>query len=455
MLEVQSAQPGFKDQEACKKRNPVAVALITVMFALPICTGSALLHYFFFFLFLVFFIVYVFFQTRKYPFSLFKQLKTYHTFTYYLLMALCVFSLVSYLNVILGDAEEFRKTMATFRYVLYATLFAYAFSLSRFLLVNNIAYKSLFFAYMLGNIFLYLLFILVAHFSEGATNLGWGVDPPFGRHVRLISIGIEVAVIAAVTLFLVHKKSFIKELLLLLCILVCATFLITTGSRASMLSTLLTIFVLAVFGLAAKKMHYWKLGMMALTIFLSVWMAEIFPVHSWNGMQRAIEVSTVSVAVDKDASAYEVADTFTSGRMLVWSEAINAIKLSPLIGLGPNASIFFVKAPYAHDQPHNFILQFLIEWGIIGASLLIAILVSFAWHGIKNLPRAFQEEDTDYVLAAGVVFVLTVNGLTDGTYYHVQPIICMATAFAVFPFFSMKEKAVFNKHYKGVCSTEI
>jgi O-antigen ligase len=447
MLEAQSAQQNCnhideKEQQS-NKRHPLVIALMTIMFTLPICTGSALLHYLFYFCFFIFFIGYVFFQTRQYKFSLFHELKQRHNVIWCLIVALGFFSLISYLNVILGDADEFRKMMASFRYVLYLTLFAYAFALARFSLVNGLPYKNLFIAYMLGNIALYLFFILVNNFVDGATNLPWGIDPPFGRHVRLISMGIEVAVVTAVVLFLLGKNSLRENGLLWFCMLACAAFLMTTGSRASMLSALLTILLLMMLGrLIDKKISYLKIGMVIMSMVLSLWVAEIFPIHSWNGVHRAIEVSTVPVVNNEDASAYAVADRLSSGRLLVWREAINAIKLSPLIGLGPNASIFFVKAPYAHDQPHNFILQFLIEWGVIGAGLLIAILVSFAWHGIKNIPRAIRQGNTDYIIAASVVFILTLNGLADGTYYHVQPIICLATAFAVFPFFADRNRTI-------------
>ncbi len=426
------------------KNHPLIIALMAVMFALPVCAGSALLHYLFFLLFFLFFAGFVFLNTRKYAFSLCNELRKHHNILYYLILALVISSMISYLRIVLGDYDGFRKIMATSRYLMYFTAFLYAFSLARFSLLNRVSHSQLFFSYMMGTVALVFLFLAVYHFEGAFGEYGWAIDPPFGRHVRLMSMGGAVSLLVCVILYLLGNNSQSRNILLWFCMLICGAFLIWTGSRASMLVAVLAMVFLISLLLVYRKTDYRKLAMVFLAIALAVLVADKFSVFSWNGLHRAIEVSTVNVqsAQVQAASVYEVTDKLTSGRIVIWQTTFNTFKQSPWFGFGPNASLFVIKLPDVIDQPHNFILQFLIEWGAVGTTLLLLILTILAWHGLKRIPNAIKQGDVDYIISASVVFILTINGLTDGAYYHVQPILCMATAFAVFPFLTMKEKGL-------------
>lgn len=65
-----------------------------------------------------------------------------------------------------------------------------------------------------------------------------------------------------------------------------------------------------------------------------------------------------------DASA----DMMTGGRLALWSATIARWLQSPVFGWGSGSIFWEVYVGWAHTQPHNVILQFLISWGIVGAA---------------------------------------------------------------------------------------
>jgi exopolysaccharide production protein ExoQ len=59
----------------------------------------------------------------------------------------------------------------------------------------------------------------------------------------------------------------------------------------------------------------------------------------------------------------------TSGRWEMWVATYNIWLKSPWFGWGSGSTFWEVRAlGWQHTQPHNFVLQFLISWGLLGAS---------------------------------------------------------------------------------------
>ena len=83
-------------------------------------------------------------------------------------------------------------------------------------------------------------------------------------------------------------------------------------------------------------------------------------------------------------------------------------------------------------QPHSFLVQFLLEWGLVGGLLFLGLLLYGFWRGfIEHVVRARGELDVASLLAGTIIVALTVHRLVDGTYYHPQPSLYLALAFAV------------------------
>ena len=77
----------------------------------------------------------------------------------------------------------------------------------------------------------------------------------------------------------------------------------------------------------------------------------------------------------------------TRTRWVMWSRSLEIWLQSPLLGLG-TGSIFWEYDPIiTPTQPHNVILQFLISWGIVGATAGLWILVR-AIHAVHTASRS-------------------------------------------------------------------
>ncbi len=114
------------------------------------------------------------------------------------------------------------------------------------------------------------------------------------------------------------------------------------------------------------------------------------------------------------------ADGFSSGRVGLWKDALRLFWDHPWIGHGQNQ--FKAISPLAIQsgvlQPHNFILQFLFDWGLIGTFL--ATYVIFA--GLRSGRRAALAGDRIAAVALLGAVVLLAYGLIDGTLFHVYPV---------------------------------
>jgi O-antigen ligase len=64
----------------------------------------------------------------------------------------------------------------------------------------------------------------------------------------------------------------------------------------------------------------------------------------------------------------------TSGRFWMWTTALEDVKKSPLLGIGPYN--YSCTRSHWYGHPHSFPVQFAAEWGLIAAT---AMLLVFAW----------------------------------------------------------------------------
>ena len=110
---------------------------------------------------------------------------------------------------------------------------------------------------------------------------------------------------------------------------------------------------------------------------------------------------------------------FTSSRTELWLDAIQLIGQNPWTGYGQ--AQFRFLAPSAlqyYAQPHNFILQFAVDWGLIGLCLASIPMITGFWHGRK---ASLGGDPTRSVALIGAV-TLVAYGMIDGTLYHIYPL---------------------------------
>ena len=181
--------------------------------------------------------------------------------------------------------------------------------------------------------------------------------------------------------------------------------------RGSFISIILTyFFVFTLYFIMKKNFQYEFFSLMTLMLISFLLSQLIF---------NLIDVSTIQLEIKK----YRPYLGYT-GRTELWQYTIEKYLENPLFGKGPG-SFFMItfsdwiygKSPYniPHTQPHNMILQFLIEWGIIGTAIMLVLLTKFLVKSIQNLIK-FKKY---ILLMPGLgITALTAHGMVDGTFFH-------------------------------------
>lgn len=111
-------------------------------------------------------------------------------------------------------------------------------------------------------------------------------------------------------------------------------------------------------------------------------------------------------------------------RLELWEYAIGKYQQNPFFGSGPG-SFFMItysdwvlgKSPYntPHTQPHNMILQFLIEWGLFGTSIILVLLTKIF---ISSLIILIKFKKLIFIIPGIGLILLSAHGMIDGTFFH-------------------------------------
>jgi O-antigen ligase len=114
---------------------------------------------------------------------------------------------------------------------------------------------------------------------------------------------------------------------------------------------------------------------------------------------------------------------FSSDRNLIWGQALREINRSPWFGQGADSYRFIQPLPVG-DQPHNFILQWVLAFGAPAALALVVLLGRRTLRGL--ISTAPPEHSALRRAAASALVAATVGGLFDGVFYHAVAFIPVA-----------------------------
>ncbi len=259
---------------------------------------------------------------------------------------------------------------------------------------------------------------------DGQTAALWFNNPPFHGHIRHTGYQVAAGISALLVFFVARSGTPVSLWTLSVMLLGLCTFLIWMGGRGSLLSVLVASGLLSMtLRTMGQPSHRLWLAL-GLSMVLGTVMAQWLVVFPWNGLFDLVERTASAVA--------EGADEVASGRIALWLSAWTSVKGHLWFGLGPQAYVFMPNHIFG-IQPHSMVMQFLVEWGLLGGLLFSALLAYGFYRGFMlHIVRAGRDQVDLAALAAGTVIVaLTFHGLFDGTYYHPQPSLYLATAFAV------------------------
>jgi len=297
--------------------------------------------------------------------------------------------------------------------------------------------KYLFYLIPLSTLVIIIIFVvdllfLLNLFDNALLAEQWFQNPPFNSHIRHTGYQAAAALCIFFVYFVDKQMSARNEALSFFVLATLWSFLFWLGGRGAILSVFGTLLFLWSISHASNRFSrnfiYFVLVAALIGLFVGEWLA----VFDWNGVTNTVQRSLNTDDVDG----------LFSGRISIWMSVWKSVRDYIAFGLGSQGYYFMPNRIYG-VQPHNLIMQFLIEWGLVGTLLFISLLLRGFWVGFKVHVLGRQKGVSMAALAAGsIICILSIHALTDGTYYHPQPAFYLVLAFStwVIPYETLDQK---------------
>ena len=188
--------------------------------------------------------------------------------------------------------------------------------------------------------------------------------------------------------------------------------ILATGSRGALLAWIIFAGLLA--GMARRKWLTCLLAAAALVLSAAI----VWHLHSTGLLESPNLFARMISSGTEDIS---------SGRNHIWIDSLAEIAERPFFGHGPEAYRISGCCNRAVFQSHNFVLQFLMEFGIVGCALFLLL----AWKLVSGLggPMRIWRAATS---CTGTAVLLSMLGaflafaMIDGLLYHPVPLMAFA-----------------------------
>ncbi len=196
--------------------------------------------------------------------------------------------------------------------------------------------------------------------------------------------------------------------------------LVLTFSRGGWLAILATIAV------AGLLLLYWVLPHLP-----RFWRRWSFPILLLGGLAVTVgAILFVPPVRDRALSIFSSrADSSNNFRINVWEAVFEMICDRPLIGIGPGHDAFNKIYPL-YQQPkfsalsaYSIYLEHLVEFGILGFTTFIALLLSLGYQGWQGLVRLREQQSSQglwMIAALSGMAGLLVQGAVDTVWYRPQ-----------------------------------
>ena len=249
----------------------------------------------------------------------------------------------------------------------------------------------------------YLVFNLAAELEHGTFHpLTAGYR--FGGMQHPNSEGIELgplvlSALAAAFVFPQHRR---------LCFGIMAAglwFLLLTGSRTSLVATLLGVLVFAVAASSPRRRAALLPGAGAL-VFATALLAAA----------GAIPVVEQALLLGREDVISQDLTSFT-GRTIIWEDVSPFIQQSPILGHGYNGfwtpdhiADISKEEKWGVPNSHSTYVDYMLTLGIVGVSLYAFALLAALWRGVQ---MCRIQHDPSLALVCGVLVFSIVDGLTE------------------------------------------
>ena len=273
-----------------------------------------------------------------------------------------------------------------------------------------------------GKIILLLIAVVHAGFLllalQFAAAAGSDADPvaapPYFLNIRHFGYQGFFGASAAVAVALVDKRLRTAGVLLAMAALFG---IIMFGSRGALLAWLL--FVLAAIGLVPDRRTAIMVSVLVTTGALAL--AIVAERHDWMNTYSLLDRTRIP-------TGDTISMLYVQDRIQIWMDSLATIAQRPVLGFGPNGYVLSGCCNRMVAQPHNAILQLLLEFGVVGFVALAWTAASLFGPRIRGIVLQTAQSKRDPVHATALAILVGFAGFSmiDGLLYFPVPLINFA-----------------------------
>lgn len=243
------------------------------------------------------------------------------------------------------------------------------------------------------------------------SHFPWVPRMPSATNIRQIGYFVAILAVAPLSLVLFEPRLRTNAAIVLT---VMTAFIAWSGSRGALAG----VVAASVFSVAILWKQANRRGMIvaATTLICGIGASLFFPTPSpeFGLVRMAQSVSQ---------------NDFSTGRTQIWKDTIAEIKLSPIVGHGAGRFNKNMHEKYGFDynHPHQGILQFVYDWGIIGGIGAFALLIYLLWTSIRS---ALQDPVASRAFAgiAGLSTLGAVSMIDGPLFYPLSIVLALSLA---------------------------
>ncbi len=342
--------------------------------------------------------------------SYYSSLKPLYIFTAIYISSITISNLI--LLHRLGWSIE--TLVSFFRYLVLISHFIFILSLAKyFSLCDKLPFDYLPQAILIA---ISLLFIDI---NFNLTNIDYneGLRIITSSNIRHLGHIVIVSTLYLSIKVLMGEK--LNNILFILSTITSISLLIWLGGRGAILSYSLGLMLAFIIITKHHKLEIKRLVSLLLLIVFSIIISIPFNIYSWNGLNRLLDT--------KQYYSQDI-NTISSNRIEIWSLSWDFIKEKPFFGYG--AESFLLNSDTIFRHPHNFIIQWLFDFGIIGVILFLVIITFILRTGYKKNISKLSDNN---LISIAIILGIISNALISGTLYYSPPflILCIVSAFIV------------------------
>ena len=286
---------------------------------------------------------------------------------------------------------------------------------------RNIDYKNLIKSIIIPGLAFSIFIIYIFISNEGLSNNNKEIIFFDGRRM----VGMLITFLIVFYLGCLHstlRENNIQNIFILTILITLAILLL---GRATIVSILATYFFMCLILLIKKNKFLKEFLIFIISICISIFLAAIIFHLPSTDEYISSEHHAFHLDFSKERHLFYGLD-----RINLWKYGYIIFSESPIFGKGPGGfaisayNDFYNNKSYGdlviddyftHNHPHNFIIQFMVEWGIIGTALILILLIKL---GINSLKYFFKFKKNHLLISGLSIIGLTSHGLVDGALYH-------------------------------------